>query len=113
MLQEDFVIRNSVLEKYKGNDNEVVVPNGVISIGASAFEDCQNLKKIVLPESVTSIGNRAFCGCENLEKIVLPESVTSIGDSAFDECDKITIFTVTGSYAEKYAKENHIKVVTE
>ena len=41
----------------------VVIPDGVISIGERAFEDCPMLNEVVIPNSVTSIGEHAFDGC--------------------------------------------------
>ena len=43
--------------------NGFEIPNSVISIGASAFENCKSLTNINIPESVTSIGTDAFKHC--------------------------------------------------
>ena len=59
----DFVIENGVLKKYKGPGGDVVIPDGVTSIGDWAFYTCSSLTSVTIPESVTSIGNRAFEGC--------------------------------------------------
>ena len=48
---------------------------------------CQNT---VIPEGVTSIGNSAFALCGGLTSITIPESVTSIGDGAFFSCSSLT-----------------------
>ena len=45
----DFTIRQGVLEDYYGDDSIVVIPEGVISIGSSAFSDCLSLSKVILP----------------------------------------------------------------
>jgi len=44
----------------------VVLPNGVTSIGQSAFRDCSGLTSVTIPDSVTSIGYCAFSDCEDL-----------------------------------------------
>ena len=41
----------------------VIIKNGVTSIGNSAFEICGKLTSIEIPNSVTSIGHNAFYGC--------------------------------------------------
>ncbi|MCH5164701.1 MAG: leucine-rich repeat domain-containing protein [Clostridiales bacterium] len=49
--------------------DRIVIPDGVISINASAFLNCANLENITIPESVISIGERAFAICPNLTDI--------------------------------------------
>ena len=51
----------------KGNNYKI--PDGVTSIGRSAFSDCSSLTSITIPESVTSIGRSAFSGCTGLTAI--------------------------------------------
>ena len=89
----DFVIENGVLKKYTGNEKEVVIPEGVTSIGENAFWWCKNLTTITIPDSVTSIGAWAFKYCTNLTTITIPDSVTSIGYGAFSECENLTAIT--------------------
>ena len=67
--------------------NNFTVPQGVTTIGDSAFEDCKFLTEIHLPESLTTIGDEAFLGCESLTEIHLPESLTTILGSAFEGCN--------------------------
>lgn len=66
------------------------IPEGVTSIGWSAFSGCSSLTAITIPESVTSIGYGAFMSCSNLTSINIPKSVTSIGRSAFSSCSSLT-----------------------
>ena len=65
-----------------GNIKEVIIEEGVTSIGNAAFYDCRDLTIVTIPNSVTSIGGLAFMNCSNLTTVTIPESVTSIGSNA-------------------------------
>ena len=60
------------------------LPEGIISIGDSAFNFCTILTDVNLPNSLVSIGDFAFQSCSNLENINLGSELTSIGTKAFD-----------------------------
>lgn len=96
----DFVIEDGVLTKYTGSEGDVVIPDGVTEIGASAFKDCSSLTSITIPNSVTEIGSSAFSGCSNLIDVSIPESVTVIGGSAFSSCENLTNITLPNSITE-------------
>ena len=82
-----------------------VLPDGITSIGGSAFRNCTNLALTVLPDGVTSIGYSALYGCTNLALTVLPDGVASIGGSAFQNCTNLALtvlpdgVTSIGAYA--------------
>ncbi|MBR5295437.1 MAG: leucine-rich repeat domain-containing protein, partial [Clostridia bacterium] len=65
---------------------EVVIEDGVTSIGNYAFHYCTNLTSITIPDSITSIGDAAFQGCYVLSHIPLHENIRSIGAYAFADC---------------------------
>ena len=92
----DFVIENGVLTKYTGPGGDVVIPEGVTSIGDGAFCGCNSLTSVTIPDGVTSIGDRAFQWCTNLTNVSLPESLTSIGNRAFYGCS-LTNVTIPAS----------------
>ena len=72
----------------------VIINEGVTSIGDYAFDGCSNLTNITIPEGVTSIGRGAFSYCSSLTSIIIPEGVTSIGEFAFNFCDSLTSITI-------------------
>ena len=115
----DYVVIPSSIEKIGDrafasceNLSNVVIPKGVKTI-ERFFTDCINLKHVVISEGVKGIGSVAFSGCTALEEISIPNSVTSIDCGAFYRCPNVTIHAPAGSYAERYAKENHIPFVAE
>ena len=77
--------------------SNVVIENGVTSIGNEAFVGCTALTSVTIPTSVTSIGESAFYGCTGLTSVTIPNSVTSIGKSAFRECTDLTSVTIPNS----------------
>lgn len=63
------------------------------SISDGAFSGCSGLTSTIIPENVVTIGASAFEGCKGLTTITIPESVTSIGWHAFD-CSDLTSIKV-------------------
>ena len=94
------VYAGKVAYKYKGtmpSNTSIVLKEGTLSIGLSAFVDCTGLTSITIPDSVTNIGGSAFQGCTGLTSITIPDSVTSIGNSAFYNCSALTSITIPDS----------------
>ena len=52
---------------------------------------------LVIPEGVKSIGDYAFYGCGSLTSITIGSGVTSIGDRAFEDCGRLTIYCEAAS----------------
>ena len=92
----DFVIEDGVLTKYNGAGGDVIIPDGVTSIGSHAFYWCTSLTNVTIPGSVTSIGEYAFDDCFALTSVTIPGSVTTIGYAAFSSCG-LTSVTIPGS----------------
>ena len=87
-----FKIKNGVLQKYCGNDSEVVIPDGVKVIGYRAFSCALDLEKIIIPEGVEVISARAFDSCAFLKEIVFPQTLKRIEKEAFCDTSLSNIF---------------------
>ncbi len=75
----------------------IEIPNSVTRIEHSAFSGCSRLTSIEIPNSVTSIGEYAFCSCSSLINVEIPNSVTSIGSHTFSECSGLTSVKIPNS----------------
>ena len=85
---QDYTFSNGVVNSpwwnVKDNIKNVVVDEGIITIGNYAFSNCSALKSAALPASITTIGDEAF-SFSNLEYIDLSRCVglTTIGKFTF------------------------------
>ena len=107
-----FIIVKNILFGYVGAEKDITIPNSVEHIDARIFASHNQLQTIVISERCISIGMAAFWGCTNLQKIFLYSGVVSIDANVFRDCP-VSIHAPAGSYAERYAKENHIPFVAE
>lgn len=81
----------------------------VTTVAAEAFKDNEwGLCEVILPDGLTTIGANAFVNCDELSAVHIPASVTSIGAGAFTDCSQVVIYSEVGSYAQTYAVENNI-----
>lgn len=92
----DFTIVDGVLTEYSGSGGDVIIPDGVTSIGEWVF-NASHLTSISIPNSVKSIGDFAFYSNQKLINVTIPNSVKSIGVSAFGHCKNLANVTMPNS----------------
>ena len=95
MYDYSFFDDESPWAKYK--IKQIIIGDGVTTIGNRAFSYCSHLTSVTIPNSVTTIGNSAFDGCSSLTSVTIGNSVTTIGYSAFDGCSSLTSVTIPNS----------------
>lgn len=71
---------------YRDKIKQVVIEEGVKSIGAAAFCRCENLQYVKLPKTLKYIGDYAFSGCTAMETIRIPANTKTIRATAFRKC---------------------------
>ena len=67
----------------------ITLSKGLISIGEEAFQNTC-IKNLVVPEGVETIGNGAFSYIHSLTKLELPSSLKYIGEEIIDGCENLT-----------------------
>ena len=75
----------TVLYRYLGTDEKVMIPEGIVKIESDAFRGNMNLKSLELPKSLRFIGDGAFFGCGNLKEITFKSEKAPILQSYFRE----------------------------
>lgn len=78
----------------KTNLKQILLPDGVTTIGGFAFCDCSSLTSIHIPNSVTTIEGSAFSGCSSLTNINIPDGVTTIESCIFAFCSSLTSIVI-------------------
>lgn len=119
---------------------KVIVPEGVVEIGANAFSFCPNLtevevrgntlkvigstafkcsgnfKTINLPDGLTTIGDYAFIYCVSIETLPIPANTLDLGYGIFLGCSGLKEFTIPSTWTtipgDMFANCNHLAEVT-
>ncbi len=84
-------IQNIAFGLFKGckHLSKVYIPEGIRTISADAFAECEDLVEIKLPQSLIELGNSVFLGCKKLNKINLPEGIKEIPQYLFSHCESL------------------------
>ena len=72
----------------KDSYKNVVIDEGVTSIGDYSFYYAKNIENVTLPPTLESIGERCFA-YSNISNINLPGNIKSIGTYAFSRCSNL------------------------
>ncbi len=92
---------------------DVKLGTGLTTIPSYAFHGCVELPKIELPYRITTVKDHAFTNCVKLLSITVPRAATSIDETAFSYPGSMTMYGVSGTYAETYAKKMGMNFVNQ
>lgn len=95
-------IYREVLQKYSGDDEELIIPDGVTMINPAVFQRCANLKRVMIPDSVMVFeddpyGCNTFRDCVNLTHVTIGKGLKSIGDYSFANCTSLKEIVFRGN----------------
>ena len=87
---DDMLIIGGWLVKCGLTDDIIRIPENVVSICYTAFDDSEKTaKEIILPPGIKTIYDETFVGFIQLEKINLPEGLQEIYQMAFSGCESL------------------------
>lgn len=69
---------------------EVILPEGVTTIGYAAFDQCSAIKRVEMPNTVTSVRAYAFQGCTSMKSIRFSDALTEIREWVCNDCYALT-----------------------
>lgn len=87
---------------------EIRIPKNIQRIYWGGFRRCNILEHVIIEDGIIAIGDSAFEACPKLTTISIPNSVNEIADSAFFLSENISFKVLKGSFAEQYAIKNKI-----
>ena len=81
-----------------GNIPAEIIGHKVTAIETNAFFSMRSLTDVVIPEGVKTLGQYTFHACRNLKTVAIPDSLEEIGEGSFSDCDKIPAFRVSPNH---------------
>ena len=66
--------------------SEIVVPEGVTTVGEHCFENCTSLTSVSLPTTLKVLENHLFNNCNKLESFVFQPTMDTVEEHCFDQC---------------------------
>ena len=100
---------HSIILKVKN----VVIEDGVSSVGDYAFSGATSLESVVISDTIKSIGAFSFSSCPSLTELSFGSNVTSIRDTSFafngiTPKSDFTLNVLPGTYSMHYAVNNSL-----
>ena len=79
---------------------KITIPNSVITLGESIFQECKKLTTVFIGNGVKTIPRFAFSECTNLEEVHLGNHVQKLDDRSFGDCESLSEIVLPQSLLE-------------
>ncbi len=97
-MTNSYGISGGPWKDYKDEITNVIIGDGVESIGNNAFEGCVNLQNVNISESIGQIGSGAFNNCTSLANVNFNGLSDPGCSNVFEDCDKLESVNVPECY---------------
>ena len=102
--EPEFVIENGVLWNYNGDDTDVVIPDDVIEVAGTAFENSPQVESVTLGKNTEYVAPETFLCLMALKNIYVPEenkSYKSVDGKTIESTEDIPNFESINSYSQR------------
>ena len=95
-----FTISGTKLVKVDGSTPvfNIVIPNGITTIGANAFSECEYVAVVTIPSTVTRMETGAFDGCSYLSTVCYNGTLDQWSQITFDYVTASPMYTASEFY---------------
>lgn len=98
----------------KADIKNVVIEDGVTSVGGFAFKNFTNLESVTIPDAVTQIGVQAFEDCEGLKTVTFKgKTPPTIGSNVFNNCNNLEKIVVPENSVDAYKNVENLAYLKE
>lgn len=66
----------------------------IVQVAPKGFVNCCFIKELVIDEGIETVGGMAFYGCSDLRSVSFPSSISSLGECIFYNCPELQIIEV-------------------
>lgn len=78
---------------------QVILPEGILTIGIRAFQNCSSLTQINIPDTCTNIDDGAFSNT-GFSEFTIPAQVVSLGSAILSNCEQLKSVYLAGDREE-------------
>lgn len=78
------------------------IPESVLSLEFSAFENCKSLRSVIIPSGVSWLESGTFRNCTSLESLTIPRNINRIGGDFISGCSVLTSVVFENAYGWSY-----------
>lgn len=100
ILDYSFKIKAGELERIEGEGRELVIPEGVTSIGLYVFAENTCVETIIIPNSLKHLESCYFSGCQNLKCVIMPDALESIDGNPFMGCPSLCEIRISSNHSK-------------
>ena len=87
------IVKEIGMDGFCSSPSKLLIPGSVYRISSYAFEDNTDLVEVIIEEGVSSMGSNCFKNCTSLKSVTFPASLKYVYENEFKNCSALKTFT--------------------